>query len=115
MSTTVVRDIGSADGSRSEFAAFLRMMRRRVPATAITIGACERPATRYGRRVTQEEAAELIGVSRTWYRMLENGANVRASIRLIDRLAKAFAFTEDERLTLFVLAIPELRGWDHDR
>jgi len=93
-----------------EFGAFLRTLRRRVPPTAVSVGRCERLPLRYGRRVSQEEAAELVGVSRTWYRMLESGASVRASTRVIDRLAEAFAFTPEERKRLFVLAIPELDG-----
>ena len=93
-----------------EFGTFLRALRRRIPPTAIAIGRCERPPTRYGRRVTQEEVAEVIGVSRTWYRLLESGADVRASARVVDRLADAFTDSPDERKKLFVLAIPELRG-----
>jgi transcriptional regulator with XRE-family HTH domain len=58
--------------------------------------------------VTQEEIAEAVGVSRNWYRRLESGASVRASTKLLDRLAHALALTPDERMTLFTLAIPEL-------
>ena len=63
---------------------------------------------RFGRRVTQEEAAEIVGVSRTWYGLLESGANVRPSARVVERIANAFASTTDERRRLFILAIPEL-------
>jgi transcriptional regulator with XRE-family HTH domain len=52
--------------------------------------------------------AELVGVSRNWYRRLESGAGVRASTKLLDRLATAFAFTHEERVQLFILGIPEI-------
>jgi transcriptional regulator with XRE-family HTH domain len=63
---------------------------------------------RCGRPVTQEEAAEAVGVSRNWYRRLESGDGVRASTKLLDRLAKTFVHTPEERITLFLLAIPEM-------
>ena len=91
-----------------EFGAFLRMLRRRIPADAPALGTLERPPNRRGRRVTQEEVAEVVGVSRNWYRRLECGSGARASTRLVDRLADAFAFTPEERATMFVLALPEL-------
>jgi transcriptional regulator with XRE-family HTH domain len=59
--------------------------------------------------VTQEEIAEVVGISRNWYRRLEQGESVRASTKLLVRIASALALTSDERLTLFALAIPELR------
>jgi transcriptional regulator with XRE-family HTH domain len=49
-----------------------------------------------------------VGVSRNWYRRLENGTRARASMKLLDRLANAFVFTPEERTKLFVLAIPEI-------
>lgn len=52
--------------------------------------------------------AEAVGISRNWYRSLENGYAQRASAKLLDRIAKAFQFTPEERTTLFVLAIPEI-------
>lgn len=92
----------------SEFAAFLRTLRRRIPPDAATLGPWKRLPVRRGRRVTQEEVAELVGVSRNWYRRLESGAGVRASTKLLDRLATAFAFTHEERVQLFILGIPEI-------
>ena len=94
--------------AQAEFGAFLRMLRRRIPAEAPALGSVERPPNRRGRRVSQEEVAEVVGVSRTWYRRLESEAGVRASTRLLERLADAFAFTAEERAALFVLALPEL-------
>jgi transcriptional regulator with XRE-family HTH domain len=74
------------------------------------LGPYQRLMVRCGRRVTQEELAEVVGVSRGWYRQLESDAGVRASIRLLDRLADALAATPEERMTLFTLAVPEMRA-----
>jgi hypothetical protein len=41
--------------------------------------------------------------------LLESGASVRASMKLLDRLAQALVLTPDERMMLFTLAIPEMR------
>lgn len=94
--------------SQSELAAFLKMRRRSIPPDSVTLGSWERLPVRRGRRVTQEEIAEAVGVSRNWYRRLENGDAARASAKLLDRIARAFQFTPEERLNLFVLGIPEL-------
>jgi transcriptional regulator with XRE-family HTH domain len=93
---------------RSEFASFLRARRCSIPWDARALGSWERLPIRHGRPVTQEEVAEAVGVSRNWYGLLENGAAVRASTKLLNRLAKVFAFTLEERTKLFTLAIPEI-------
>jgi transcriptional regulator with XRE-family HTH domain len=95
---------------QSELGAFLKMLRHRVAPESSTLGPYERLASRYGRRVSQEELAEAVGVTRGWYRMLESGASVRASMQLLDRLAEAFALATDERRMLFTLAVPEMRS-----
>lgn len=87
----------------------LRMLRERIPATAQMLGPHPRLAVRRGRRVTQEEIAEVVGVSRGWYRRLECGAGARASIKLLARLSDALMLTAGERTALFVLALPEMR------
>ncbi len=94
--------------SQSEFGSFLKMLRERIPPESATLGSWKRQPLRCGRPVSQEEMAEAVGVSRNWYRRLENDASARASMKLLDRLASAFAFTPEERTTLFFLAIPEL-------
>ena len=96
------------DGADTEFGSLLRSLRSRIPRETVTLGSWRRLPTRRGRRVTQEEMAEAVGVSRNWYRRLETGAGVRASMKLLDRLASAFAFTPEERTRLFILAIPEM-------
>jgi DNA-binding XRE family transcriptional regulator len=95
-------------GSRSELASFLKTRRRSIPPDSVTLGPWERLPVRRGRRVTQEEIAEAIGISRNWYRRLESDDAPRVSTKLLDRIAKAFQFTPEERTNLFVLGIPEL-------
>ncbi len=92
----------------AEFGAFLRKLRQRIPPQTATLGSWKRPPVRRGRPVTQEEIAEAVGVSRNWYRRLESGPGVRASMKLLDRLANAVVFTAEERTMLFILAIPEM-------
>lgn len=97
-----------AAGSQSEFASFLKTRRRNIPPDSVTLGSWERLPVRRGRRVTQEEIAEAVGISRNWYRRLESGDAPRASAKLLARIAKAFQFTPEERTNLFVLGIPEI-------
>lgn len=94
----------------SEFGAFLKTMRGRIAPESSTLGPFERLPSRRGRRVTQEELAEAIGVSRGWYRMLETGARVRSSMPLLERLAHALSVSAEERTKLFALAAAEM--WD---
>jgi DNA-binding XRE family transcriptional regulator len=98
----------STTDSQSEFASFLKTRRRSIPPDSATLGSWERLAVRRGRRVTQEEIAEAVGISRNWYRRLESADAPRASAKLLDRIAAAFQFTPEERTNLFVLGIPEL-------
>jgi DNA-binding XRE family transcriptional regulator len=93
---------------RSVLGAFLKKMRRRIPLDADRLGASKRLPVRCGRRVTQEEIAEAVGVSRNWYRMLECGTRMRASTKLLARLAQTLGLTSHERMTLLALALPEI-------
>lgn len=93
--------------AQDEFGLFLKALRERIPPETVTLGPWKRLPVRRGRRVTQEEVAEAVGVSRNWYRRLEAGA-VRASMKLLSRLANTFTFTPEERAKLFVLALPEI-------
>jgi hypothetical protein len=56
--------------------------------------------------------AEVIGVSRVWYAKLESDAGLRASSRLLNRLARALALSDADRETLFKIALPELSSSD---
>jgi len=88
---------------------FLKQRRTSLDPDARALGSHRRLATRYGKRVTQEEVAEAVGVSRVWYATLESGAAVPTSPRLLDGLAGALMLNQSERTTLFRLALPELK------
>ena len=92
----------------SDFASFLKISRQSLPPETGALGSWNRLPVRRGRRVTQEEVAEAVGVSRNWYRRLESGDARRASAKLLDRLAQAFSLTAEKRMKLFLLAIPEM-------
>jgi transcriptional regulator with XRE-family HTH domain len=93
---------------RSELALFLNHLRRRVEPDVPVLGPYSRVAQRLGKRVTQEELAEAIGVTREWYALLETAGKSRASTRLLDRLADVLMVTPEERARLFQLALPAL-------
>jgi DNA-binding XRE family transcriptional regulator len=94
--------------AQTNFGCFLRTLRQRISPQSATLGSWKRLPVRCGRPVSQEEIAEVVGVTRNWYSRLESGEAVRTSVRLVDRLARALASTPEERITLFHLAIPEL-------
>lgn len=96
-------------GETADFGAFLKRLRRRLPPETANLGCWKRLPIRRGRRVTQEEVAEAVGVSRHWYRRLESGEKARASMNLLGRLANTVGFTPEERTTLFLLAMPDIR------
>jgi DNA-binding XRE family transcriptional regulator len=101
-------DLLNAVNPQHELADFLKVHRRRIPPETATLGYWTRLPVRCGRRVTQEEVAEAVGVSRNWYRRLESGEAIRPSTKLLDRLAGVFEFTPEQRTKLFVLGIPEM-------
>jgi transcriptional regulator with XRE-family HTH domain len=88
--------------------AFLKEHRRLIPREATALGPYPRLPVRRGKLVTQEEIAEAIGVSRVWYAMLESGAALRASPKLLTRLASALSLPAESREMLFRLALPKL-------
>jgi transcriptional regulator with XRE-family HTH domain len=63
---------------------------------------------RVGKRVTQEELAEHLGISRGWYARFEAGAPAGFSIALLNRLGDLLLFSAAERAELVRLALPEL-------
>ena len=91
-----------------ELATFLRIRRQNLPPETGALGSWDRLPVRRGRRITQEEIAEAVGISRNWYRRLECGDARRASAKLLDRLAQAFSLSAEERMKLFMLGIPEM-------
>ena len=99
---------------QSEFALFLKTHRCSIPHDTPALGPWKRLPMRRGRPVTQEEIAEAAGVSRNWYRRLESGEAIRASIKLLDRLARVLGFTPEERMALFRLGVPEIAKSTND-
>ncbi|HYZ14819.1 MAG TPA: helix-turn-helix transcriptional regulator [Candidatus Acidoferrum sp.] len=95
-------------GQRSELALFLKSLRERVDPDALALGPHARLPLRLGKRVTQQELAEAIGVSREWYAMLETAPTSRPSTALLNRVADALMLAPDERAQLFCLAVPEI-------
>jgi len=93
---------------RENLRSFLKGLRCRLDPDTTLLGEQERVSTRWGRRVSQEEVAEAVGVSRGWYVALESGAPIRPSLPLLARVANALNATPHERAMLFSLAIPEL-------
>jgi len=91
------RAMSTAD-TRRALGAFLRAHRERLP----------RPLGATGRRRTpglrREEIADACGASLTWIAWLEQGREVSASARLLDRLAAALRLAPAERAYLFELA-----------
>jgi len=87
--------------------AFLKEQRRQIPRDSASLGRYVRLPARRGKAVTQEELAEIIGVSRVWYAMLESGAALNTSPRVLARLADALDLSADDRKMLFKLALPE--------
>jgi transcriptional regulator with XRE-family HTH domain len=90
---------------RSELALFLKFLRKRVDPDVRELGPHARLPSRIGKRVTQEELAEAIGVGREWYAVLESARTTRTSTSLLDRLAHALMATPEERARLFHLAV----------
>ena len=93
----------------ADIGSFLNGMRRRIDSATPTLGAYHRLKSRRGKRVSQEEIAEAVGVSRGWYQRLESGG-IRPSISLLNRVAGALNATPEERTRLFHLAIPVLQS-----
>ena len=92
----------------SQLKGLLRHFRVRIDPDLESLGPHQRSPARRGKRVSQEEVAEGIGVSRTWYGLLESERPARVSVYLLDRLAALLMLSPGERATLFALALPEL-------
>jgi DNA-binding XRE family transcriptional regulator len=88
----------------SPLASFLKERRRLIDPATTVVGVSRRRPDRVGRRVTQEEIAEAIDVSRVWYALLESGKATRTSLGLLDRLAVAFGLSPSQRVMLFYSA-----------
>jgi transcriptional regulator with XRE-family HTH domain len=85
---------------RAELADFLRMRRASLQPADVGLPDGGRRRTPGLRR---EEVASLAGVGTTWYTWLEQGRDVRASLDVLDALARALRLTPTERTHLVLL------------
>jgi transcriptional regulator with XRE-family HTH domain len=90
----------SAQRRRDELAHFLRSRRASLQPQDVGLAGGGRRRTPGLRR---EEVAQLAGVGTTWYTWLEQGRDVRASLDVLEALARALGLTRAERTHLLVL------------
>jgi len=94
-----------AQEKRDELAAFLRSRRERITPEDVGLPGGHRRRTAGLRR---EEVAQLAGVGVTWYTWLEQGRPIRASVQVLDAVARTLRLDPVERQHLFRLAeIPD--------
>ncbi|MDR0439507.1 MAG: helix-turn-helix transcriptional regulator [Candidatus Accumulibacter sp.] len=86
---------------RKELAAFLQAIRNRSQPADFGFPPGMRRRTAGLRR---EEAAQIVGISTTWYTWIEQGREVNLSADALDRLAANLRLTRSERAYLFELA-----------
>ncbi len=97
------------DGQRHQrLSELLKYARRSIPSDAAKLGNSERVPGRIGKLVSQEEIAEVVGVSRVWYSLLESGRPVQASISLLGRICAALTLDEQQRRDLFYYGATEV-------
>jgi transcriptional regulator with XRE-family HTH domain len=98
------REVGgrAANGARrrEELADFLRTRRASIQPGDVGLPNGGRRRTPGLRR---EEVAQLAGVGATWYTWLEQGRDVRASLEVLESLARALRLTPAERSHLILL------------
>jgi transcriptional regulator with XRE-family HTH domain len=85
---------------REELADFLRKRRAHLKPEDVGLPAGGRRRTPGLRR---EEVAHLAGVGATWYTWLEQGREVRASLEVLEAIARALRLTPAERAHLILL------------
>ena len=97
---------------RGELAAFLRSRRERITPEDVGLPGGHRRRTAGLRR---EEVAQLAGVGVTWYTWLEQGRPIRASVQVLEAVARTLRLDTVERQHLFRLAeVPDAATPDHD-
>jgi transcriptional regulator with XRE-family HTH domain len=96
------RNGGDAHGvrRREELADFLRRRREQIKPEDVGLPNGGRRRTPGLRR---EEVAQLAGVGATWYTWLEQGRDVRASMEVLEAIARALRLTPAERTHLILL------------
>jgi transcriptional regulator with XRE-family HTH domain len=97
---TETTDNGNGARRRAELADFLRRKRAALQPADVGLPGGGRRRTPGLRR---EEVALLAGVGATWYTWLEQGRDVRASLDVLDALARALELTPAERTHLILL------------
>jgi transcriptional regulator with XRE-family HTH domain len=98
---------------RSELAAFLRSRRERITPEDVGLPGGPRRRTAGLRR---EEVAQLAGVGVTWYTWLEQGRPIRASLQVLEAVARTLRLDAVERQHLFRLAeVPDVTAADDQR
>lgn len=99
-------DLTFPSAEYSSLGDFLRQRRLGIDPNVATLGPHRRFPQRVGRRVSQEEIAEALRVSREWYARLELG-NKYASARLLQRVSEVFCLSSWERVELLRLGAPD--------
>ena len=94
-------DAGGRAERRHELAAFLRSRRERITPEDAGLPGGYRRRTAGLRR---EEVAQLSGVGVTWYTWLEQGRPIRASVQVLEAVARTLQLDAIERQHLFRLA-----------
>ncbi len=92
--------LGTGQRRREELADFLRMRRAALNPEDVGLPAGGRRRTPGLRR---EEVASLAGIGTTWYTWLEQGRDVRASLDVLEALARALRLNQAERTHLILL------------
>ena len=98
-----------ADDDDQRLSALLRRCRSRISVECRLLGDFERLPARIGKRVTQEEVAEAVGITRHWYARMESDGNTRVSTPALSRIADTLMMDSAERASLFQLVLPEIR------
>jgi transcriptional regulator with XRE-family HTH domain len=91
---------GNGERRRAELADFLRRRRESIKPGQVGLPSGGRRRTPGLRR---EEVALLAGVGTTWYTWLEQGRDVRASLEVLEALARALSLSPAERTHLMLL------------
>ncbi len=92
--------VRNGERRRAELADFLRRRRAEIKPEDVGLPAGGRRRTPGLRR---EELAALAGVGTTWYTWLEQGRDVRASLEVLEALARALQLSPVERTHLLLL------------
>jgi transcriptional regulator with XRE-family HTH domain len=99
--TTVEKEMSVSELRRRELGSFLRNRRERLRPEQVGLPPSRRRRTPGLRR---EEVAQLAGVGVTWYTWLEQAREIKASLQVLDAIARTLQFDTHEHAHLFTLA-----------